>query len=42
MNSHDLPRAKHSTNEYGGWVMIVILFRLSQKPRDWAIERVTA
>ena len=41
MNRHNLPLARHATNEYEGWVEIMISFRLYHEPKGLAsIERV--
>ena len=37
MNRHNLLLARHAAYEYGGWVKIVKLFRLSHKPTRLAI-----
>ena len=33
MNRNKKPLVRHAANEYGGWVDIVIRFRLSHKPQ---------
>ena len=33
VSNHNLRLARHAVNEYGGWVNVVIWFRLSHKPR---------